>query len=202
MATANTIEESENPIPFPPFTKIKLQRPSPNVLEVVLNDVKGNNRWNDVLYNEFVECFRIIPSYNDIYCVLITSSAKHFTVGLDLNWAMQGGITNKKEKIDVARRGIKIQRHIAFLQKSTDLVHNCPVPVIVAVHGGAFGMGIDLMTACDIRYASKDAFFSIKEIDIGVVADVGTLSRMPKQIGNTSLLRELVYTGRQFKTNE
>eukprot|EP00483_Globobulimina_turgida_P000946 UN00948 len=203
MTTANNMDETMNPIPFPQFTKLKIQRPSANVLEVILNDAKGNNRWNDVSYNEFIECFRIIPSYNDIYCVLITASGKHFTVGLDLNWLMKKGVGTKQANTsDVARKAIKLQNHIAFLQKATDLVHECPVPVIVAVHGAAFGMGIDLMTACDVRYASKDAFFSIKEIDIGVVADVGTLARMPKQIGNTSLLRELIYTGRIFKSAE
>ena len=98
MATANTISESNNPIPFPSFQKLKLNTPSPHVLEVVLNDAKGYNRWNDVLFNEFVECFRIIPSHTDIYCVLITAVGKHFTVGLDLNWAMKGNILSGKDE--------------------------------------------------------------------------------------------------------
>ena len=63
-------------------------------------------------------------------------------------------------------------------------------------------MGIDLSTACDIRYASADAFFSIKEVDSGIVADVGTLARIPKQIASASLLRELIFTGRTFKSEE
>ena len=203
MTHANTEKESINPIPFPNFTKLKLQRPSPNVLEVILNDTKGNNRWNDVLFDEMIECFRIIPSHLDIYCVLLTANAKHFTVGLDLKWATTGGILGKSgSKLDVARKSLRMQRSIAYLQKSTDLIHECPVPVICAVHGGVFGMGIDLITACDVRYASNDAFFSVKEVDVGIVADVGTLSRIPKLIGNHSLLRELIYTGRSFKSKE
>ena len=63
-------------------------------------------------------------------------------------------------------------------------------------------MGIDLMSACDIRFASKDAFFSVKEVDIAIVADIGTLARLPKLIGNQSLLRELIYTGQTFKTDQ
>ena len=61
MSTALTEAETKIPPPFPNFTKLKLERPSPNVLEVVLNDIKGNNRWNDVLFNEFAKAFRIIP---------------------------------------------------------------------------------------------------------------------------------------------
>ena len=111
------MEEAENPIPFPAFTKLKLQRPSPNVLEVVLNDVKGNNRWNDVMFNEFAECFRIIPSHPDIYCVCITSAAKHFTVGLDLNWAMQGSLLSakKEQKVDPARKSLRFRRSVHAL---------------------------------------------------------------------------------------
>ena len=119
MAFANDITESEKPIPFPNFTKLKLQRPSPFVLEVILNDAKGNNRWNDVMFNEFIECFRIIPSHNDIRCVLISAVGKHFTVGLDLNWAMKGDTLTsgrkKSAKQDVARKALKLQKHIAFL---------------------------------------------------------------------------------------
>ncbi len=112
MTTANNIEESNTPIPFPVFQKLKLNTPSPNVLEVVLNDAKGNNRWNDVMFNEFTECFRIIPSHTDIYCVVITAVGKHFTVGLDLNWAMKGNLLSGggKDTVDPARASLKFQR--------------------------------------------------------------------------------------------
>eukprot|EP01084_Bolivina_argentea_P146593 256627_1 len=180
---------------------------TPNILEVALNNPKGNNRWDDVLFNEMVECFRIIPSHNDINCVLITAVGKHFTVGLDLKWAMKGSqlinsSQKKKKQPDAARQALHIQRHIAFLQKTTDLIQSCPVPVISAVHGACIGMGIDLISACDIRYASKDAQFSIKEVDVAIIADLGTFARLPKIIGNTSLLRELAYTGRTFTSEE
>ena len=86
MSSANSVQESVQPIPFPQFTRIRLDRPYDNVLEVILNDSKRNNPWNDVLFNEFIECFRIIASHNDINVVLLTASpeCKHFTVGLGI----------------------------------------------------------------------------------------------------------------------
>ena len=68
--------------------------------------------------------------------------------------------------------------------------------------GFCVGGGIDLITACDIRYCSKDAWFTIKEVDVGLAADIGTLQRLPKIVGNDSLVRELVYTAKNFTPEE
>jgi len=75
-------------------------------------------------------------------------------------------------------------------------------PVIAAIHGYCIGAGIDLSACCDIRYSSRDTTFSIKEVDMGLAADVGTLQILPKSIANHSLFRELVFTSRTFDTNE
>jgi enoyl-CoA hydratase/carnithine racemase len=77
-------------------------------------------------------------------------------------------------------------------------VERCRVPVIAALSGFVIGAGVDLSSACDIRICSKDAKFSIKEIDIGMCADLGTIQRFQKVIGNDSFFRELAYTGRFF----
>ena len=74
--------------------------------------------------------------------------------------------------------------------------------MIACVHGHCVGGGIDLITACDIRYCTPDAWFTVKEIDIGLAADIGTLQRFPKIVGNDSLVRELVYTARKFTAEE
>lgn len=78
----------------------------------------------------------------------------------------------------------------------------CQKPVIACVHGFCVGGGVDLMTACDIRYCTQDAWYSVKEVDIGLAADIGTLQRFPKIVGNDSLVRELVYTARKFTSEE
>ena len=76
------------------------------------------------------------------------------------------------------------------------------MPVICAMSGYVIGAGIDLASACDIRICSKDAKFSIKEVDIGICADLGTIQRFQKIIGNDSLFRELAFTGRYFDAAE
>ena len=78
----------------------------------------------------------------------------------------------------------------------------CHKPVIGLIHGHCVGGGVDLITACDIRYCSRDAWFTVKEVDIGLAADIGTLQRLPKVVGNQSLARELIYTARRFDADE
>lgn len=81
-------------------------------------------------------------------------------------------------------------------------MEHCYKPVIVGIHSACVGAGVDLITAADIRYCTDDAWFQVKEIDIGMAADVGTLQRLPKVIGNQSLVRELCLTGRKFDSKE
>lgn len=106
------------------------------------------------------------------------------------------------ETEDVARKGIVLERTIKLYQDSISAVERCPKPVIMAVHQACIGAGVDLITAADIRYSTQDAFFQVKEVEIGMAADVGTLQRLPKVIGSQSLARELCYTGRRFEAVE
>merc|ERR1711972_352703 len=87
-------------------------------------------------------------------------------------------------------------------QESFNVMEAVPQPVIVVAHGAVVGGGIDLMCACCIRYASRDAWFTIKEVDVGLAADAGTLQRMPKIVGNEGVVRELAYTARRFGAGE
>ncbi|KAL4244603.1 ClpP/crotonase-like domain superfamily protein [Abortiporus biennis] len=78
----------------------------------------------------------------------------------------------------------------------------CPFPIIAAIHGVAYELSIDIIAACDIRYAASNAVFSIKEVDVGLAADIGTLARLPKLAGNQSLMHGLAYTTRKFSAQE
>lgn len=102
-----------------------------------------------------------------------------------------------ESSLDAARKAYRNRAFIQDFQDSFTAIELCSKPVIAAIHGACVGGGIDLITACDIRYCSKDAFFSVKEVYVGLAADVGTLQRLPKVIGNHSLVRELCYTARK-----
>ncbi|VDN85046.1 unnamed protein product [Brugia pahangi] len=97
---------------------------------------------------------------------------------------------------------LKLRELIATCQDSFTSLEKCPKPVIAAIHGHCIGAGISLAAAADIRYASKDAVFSVKEVDIGLAADVGILNRINKLVGNDSLTREFAYTARDFNSSE
>lgn len=91
---------------------------------------------------------------------------------------------------------------IAILQAPFTTMAKCPKPIIAAVHNGVIGAGVDMISAVDVRYASKDAYFSIREVAIGMAADLGTLQRLPKIVGNDSLVRELAFTGENLPASE
>lgn len=88
------------------------------------------------------------------------------------------------------------------MQDSISSLENCQKPVIAAIHSACVGAGVNLIAAADIRYCSEDAWFTVKEVDIGMAADVGALQRLPKIIKSQSLLRELCFTGRKFDSKE
>ena len=88
-----------------------------------------------------------------------------------------------------------------YLQSCLTAIELCRIPVLAAIHRACIGGGIDMTCCCDLRYCSEDAYFSIKEIDVGITADVGTLQRMPRIVGE-GLVRELAYTGRNFDAKE
>ena len=129
--------------------------------------------------------------------VVVTGNGKHFTAGLDL----KAGILDL-EKREPARQSIFLRQLISELQDPFNLIDISNKPFLAAIHGACVGGGVDLVAACDIRHCTADVKFTIKEVDIGIAADLGTLQRLPKITGNQSLLRELVFTGRFFSAEE
>ena len=130
--------------------------------------------------------------------MVISSSGRHFTAGMDLS--VFGGL-GKAESNDRARINEQLRRSVLETQESFNVIEACRVPVLAAIQGGCIGGGVDLVTACDMRYCTADAFFCIQEINIGMVADVGTLQRLPHLIP-AGMVRELAYTGRRFTATE
>lgn len=103
---------------------------------------------------------------------------------------------------DPGRRGYKLYTMIKRMQSAFTSIEKCHKPVIVCIHSLCLGAGVDLITACDVRLATKDVVLSVKEVDLGLAADIGTLQRLPKVVGNHSAVREWCLTGRNVSIQE
>jgi enoyl-CoA hydratase len=169
-----------------------------HVAQVRLNRPEALNTMNKEFWDEIPAAFAAIDEDTSVRAVVLSSTGRHFTAGLDLNWA-GSSLQNKVEDAGRAREAFR--RHVKHLQETMSVVDRCRVPVIAAIQGGCIGGGVDLITACDMRVGSADAFFTIQEVNIAIVADVGTLQRIPYLLPQ-GLVRELAYTGRRWKAEE
>ena len=125
----------------------------------------------------------------DVRALVITSTGPHFCAGLDVSMFSTGGLTTESVE---ARK--KFRQQLERLQDSLGALAEARFPVIAAVQGGCIGGGVDMVTACCLRYATRDAWFVIQDINLGMMADVGTFNRMPKQLPE-AVVRELGYSG-------
>ncbi|WJG08186.1 crotonase/enoyl-CoA hydratase family protein [Aliiglaciecola sp. LCG003] len=130
--------------------------------------------------------------------IVISSTGKHFSAGMDLSVFMQMG---KDFSGEPARRAEKMRRSVLELQDSFNALESIRIPVLAALQGGVIGGAVDMVCAADSRYCTEDTFFTIKETELGMTADVGTLQRLPHLIPQ-GLIRELAYTGRNWSAQE
>lgn len=187
------------------YTTLCVKRPCENVVQVELNRPEKRNAMNVAFWSEIRQCFEELNKDGNCRAVILSGAGKHFTAGLDLIDAAQPGQIlsfHGDSSLDTGRKGLRIGEMIRIGQESFSVIEQCTKPVIAAVHGACLGGGVDLISACDVRYCSKDAWFQIKETDLGVAADLGTLQRFPRIIGNGSIARELALTARPFYADE
>ena len=168
---------------------------SGHVAWLILNRPKQRNTMTLEFFQEIRRLFKVFDEDGDVRVVVIRAEGKSFTAGLDLVAAQSllgdGSAVYREE----------LRRKIIDLQASMTAIENCRKPVIAAIHGHCIGGGVDLTSACDIRLAAKDAVFSIRETRIGIIADIGTLQRVPYIIGQ-GWFRELALTGRDWTAEE
>ncbi|KAG6836033.1 hypothetical protein H0H93_012123, partial [Arthromyces matolae] len=180
---------------------INVSEPTPHVLHVELARSPVNAYWQE--YGKVFET--LVDAHGtgeDIRVVVVSSSyPKIFSAGLDMASAVELGNKDLTTQ-DPARASLSLRNAILEFQNAICKPDKCPFPVIAAVHGPVVGLGIDLISACDVRYASSTATFSIKEVDVGLAPDIGTLAYLPKITGNLSAIRELTYTSRFFSAAE
>jgi len=161
------------------------------------------NSMTKAFWSELPELVDKISDEGKARVIVLSAQGKHFCAGMDLaNFKSDGDfLSTDTKKITQGRRSEAQFRVTRDLQYSISCLEKSRIPVIAAIQGACIGAGVDLITACDIRYASSDAFFCIQEINIGMAADVGTLQRLPYLIPE-GILRELAFTGRKLSADE
>jgi len=170
-----------------------------HIATVRLNRPEKANAMNLQMWHDIRSAFQLIDDTPEARVAILEGEGKSFTSGIDLQMmmGMGGMIADDCE----GRMRESLRRVVLDLQDTLTSLERCRKPVLAAIHGACIGGGIDLICCADMRYCSSDAYFSIKEIDIGMVADVGTLQRLPRLIGD-GMARELAFTGRRVEAGE
>jgi len=164
-----------------------------HVAHLVLNRPEALNTMNPTFWRELDGVLDQLHRNAQARVLVISSTGKHFSAGMALD--AFGGELTLQDQTPEGRAAVFDQ--LMDLQSTFTRLETLRIPVIVALHGGCIGGAVDLVTAACIRYASADTFFCIQEINIGLVADVGTLQRLPKLVP-MALAKELAYTGRRL----
>jgi enoyl-CoA hydratase len=175
-----------------------------NIAQLTLNRPEKRNSMIPEFWDELPQIIRRIDQESLARVIVISSTGPHFSSGIDISVF---GSSNK-ETVDPKKQreldrvdGAKLYDTVKYLQQSFSCIEDCRIPVLVAIQGGAIGGGVDLITACDMRYMTKDAFITIYEINIGMTADVGTFPRITKLLPE-GIVKELAYTGRKMSAQE
>lgn len=171
-----------------------IERDGP-VATLWLDNAERRNVMGPPFWDDLPVAMEALADDAEVSAVVLAAKGPLFSAGLDLK--TMGGITAQAPDDSPATQHRRIYREIKRLQASITAVADCPKPVVAAVQGYCIGGGIDLITACDVRLASADAVFSVRETKIAIVADVGTLQRLPRIIG-AGHVAELVYTGKDI----
>jgi len=167
------------------------------VAHIQLKRPEAMNSMIREFWNELPQIVRDIDDNARARAIVISSTGKHFSAGMDLAVFGGGGSTSANQAPDRWINAEQQRRHILWLQQCFGCLDDARIPVIAAIQGGCIGGAVDMTSACDIRYASADAFFCIQEINIGMTADVGTFPRLCKIIPE-GWVREMAYTGRRM----
>ncbi|OMH29491.1 crotonase/enoyl-CoA hydratase family protein [Motiliproteus sp. MSK22-1] len=170
-----------------------------HIAHLQLSRPESHNSMNRAFWQEFPEAIRSLDVAADARVLIISSSGKHFSAGMDLEV-----FTKPDPEMfsgEAGRRAEAMRRLVIQLQDCFSVLEDIRLPVITAIQGGCIGGALDLICASDMRYCTADSYFVIKETELGMTADLGTLQRLPQLIP-TGLARELAYTARKLPATE
>ncbi|WP_341920290.1 enoyl-CoA hydratase-related protein [Polaromonas sp. YR568] len=164
-----------------------------HIAHLVLNRPEAMNTMHPTFWRELDEVLTHLHKAGEARVLVISSTGKHFSAGMALE-TFSGAIAMDDQSPE-GRAAIFDM--LSDMQATFTKLETLRIPVIAAIQGGCIGGAVDMVTACCLRYATSDAFFCIQEINIGMVADVGTLQRLPKLVP-LAVVKELAYTGRRL----
>ncbi|MDH3752355.1 MAG: crotonase/enoyl-CoA hydratase family protein [Acidimicrobiia bacterium] len=162
------------------------------IAHIVLKRGDALNTMIPAFWRELPEIVNGISDDGAARAIVLSSTGRHFCAGMDLAVFGAGGLPG--DAVEPGRKNANMRMQALHLQETFTCLERARMPVLAAIQGGCVGGAVDMVTACDMRYATADAWFCIQEINIGMTADVGTLQRLPKLIPE-GIARELAYTG-------
>jgi enoyl-CoA hydratase len=186
--------------PYPtasPLVALDVHRRSGGVVEVTLLGPGKGNAMGPDFWAEVPVLFAALDADDSVRAVVITGSGANFCFGLDLSAYASLWGSMLSEDGGLARPRTRLHDQVRTMQSALDAVAECRKPVVAAISGWCIGGGVDLIAACDVRYASTEAKFSVREVKVAMVADMGSLQRLPGIISDGHL-RELVLSGKDI----
>lgn len=213
------------PADYSSYSHFVVRTPRPLVAHVEINRPDKLNAFSRAVWLEFGRLFRQLGGDGDVRAVVLSGAGdRAFTAGLDVRAAGQEGplaATARHGAKDAARTAKAIREHIEEFQAcitemercekrewtplrgKAGLTKTCPSTAVICVlHGISLGLAIDIACCADIRLCSSDTRFAVKEVDIGLAADIGTLARLPKIVGSTSWVKDVCLSARDFSADE
>ncbi|KAL9088545.1 MAG: hypothetical protein Q9159_003035 [Coniocarpon cinnabarinum] len=177
----------------------KVTYPVEWVALVEINRPEKMNAFCEPMWGNLAQIFTTLSTAAGVRAIVLTGAGdRGFTAGLDVSQPLLATST----PTDPSRRAHHLRNHILRLQSSINSLAKSSKPIICAWHGYSYGAAIDIGTACDVRLCASNVKLSVREVAIGIPADIGTLSRLPKVVGNGSWVKEVCLTGREFNAAE
>ncbi len=167
-----------------------------HVATLWLDRSEARNAMGSALWRDLPLAAAAIAAEPDVRVLIIAAKGPHFSVGLDLK-EFGGGFAAPSSSSSRAASNAQAYQAVRTMQASVTSIADLTVPVIAAIHGYCIGGGVDLVSACDVRLCASDAKFSVRETKVAIVADLGSLQRLPKII-SAGHLAELAYTGKDI----
>ena len=170
-----------------------------NIAHIVLSRPEKRNAMSVDFWRELPEIVRDIDDNAKARVIVISSTGPIFSAGIDVSM-LSSDVTGGRDKND-PQYAAGFYQTVKRLQDSFNALENCRIPVLAAIQGGCIGGGVDMITACDMRYGTADSYITIYEINVGMTADVGTFPRILNHLPE-GIVRELAYTGRKMGAEE